>query len=1402
MNPINSQLRWYGMGKLAYLILIWVFAVLSIVFLEGNSAARGFLLENESSHFTITMQITVRAAGVQPITCSKSWTEKDSTPIQGFWCPSLEDGECTVEGVNPDTSCYGAGRPHADGQLHSLPLFSGGIVGLLFDAVVSGWGESTPRSPLTKFCTGPSPTLEASFNLRFDCNFHLVWEFWTDEGQDAAFLDVTNIAAEKIIPGELGENVNVLVSYPLSKFKIGINEQSWDASDFPPRQKIHDRDTLWLSFDLSIVAETKDDLVSSAGACGYLASLHLNADYAPHTYFANDPKNPLPGEIVEFDGSGSNCFDDDHIEHYSWDFGDDSLLVSGGLEKVVVSHEFETKGVYNVKLTVTDNDGLEATYSRSVMVGQDGEPPLDKGPPDDEENGCEGDPVNVVNGNLYIIKTDLETASPGIPFRFRRTYNSISDDDSPLGFGWTHEYNVSLQPPDEDTSPAVVTGWDDQEIVFVQPTPGEFGSLPGEYSTLAQSNDGYVWEKKNGRTYSFSVAGQLTACADRNGNSMGFSYDENDRLQSITDTAGRSYQLSYNANGHITDVTGPAGRTVQYGYDEQGNLISITDPAGVVTEYEYNDPNDPHNLTGQSIDSRFEFNYTFDAQDRCIESSGPDGNLRVALDYQPDENRTVVTDARGITHTKYYNSDGRITRVTHADGTEETFTWNNDLNRTIANRRDGSEWHYEYDARGSLTRLVDPDDNDIAMTYDLDDNLTSLTDERSNTTQYEYDDTGNVTRITYPDDSWQAFTYNDRGQPITITDTLNHTATYEYDDEGNLISVTDPDGNTLTYAYDAIGRRTSATDAEGNTTHYTYDALNRVTRVTDALSGEVDTEHETAGLGSLTDQNDNKTRFQYDALDQLTEIVDPLGNTKSYGYDANGNLASRTDFRGRTTGYEYDEMDELTKIDYPAGTDVTFAYDNAGRVTEMVDAIGTTAYVYDSSGRLTSYTNGFGKSVSYTYDAAGNLATLTYPGDKTVAYTYDERNRLAQIEDWAGRITSYEYDAADQLILTRLPNDTRVAYKYDDAGLLTALRNLRSDDSVIASYKYTFDGNGNIIAADSEQPLDPTVQTKVVDYTIGADNRIESANSTPFSYDENGNLTSDGNNAYEYDYENRLTRVITSSDGTWEYLYDGAGRRVQSTRESDVRRFLLDPRGMTHVLAEYDGDGNLTAYYVHGFGLAYKVDVAGNAYSYHYNYTGHTVAMTDGDEDVVNKYAYLPYGELAGIEETVDNSLRYVGKFGVMDERNGLLFMRARYYGLAQSRFLSRDPIGFEGGNVNLYQYVINNPVHSIDPRGLCTEKRCSPSFVGFLKESGQILKKPLTNIASFFISALERRVNPWPISITDPKLAAGAASLPSTIFGLSASRALMEGDDLEASKYQEAAQKHYYPVSYEDMTW
>jgi RHS repeat-associated protein len=85
--------------------------------------------------------------------------------------------------------------------------------------------------------------------------------------------------------------------------------------------------------------------------------------------------------------------------------------------------------------------------------------------------------------------------------------------------------------------------------------------------------------------------------------------------------------------------------------------------------------------------------------------------------------------------------------------------------------------------------------------------------------------------------------------------------------------------------------------------------------------------------------------------------------------------------------------------------------------------------------------------------------------------------------------------------------------------------------------------------------------------------------------------------------------------------------------------------------------------------------------------------------------AYAPFGEelttAPQITSTSDPVMYgYAGR--QFDSESGTYYYRARQYDPQVGRFLQKDPIGFGGGDVNLYRYVSGNPVRLIDPSGNC----------------------------------------------------------------------------------------------------
>lgn len=486
-----------------------------------------------------------------------------------------------------------------------------------------------------------------------------------------------------------------------------------------------------------------------------------SANQSPVAAFTYSPENPKAGEKVTFDASSSSD-SDGTIESYEWDFGNKS---TGKGQKVY--NTFTQNGDYSITLTVKDNSGATGTKTASLSVSPKGD---SRGGKPKDPNSLQGDPVNIINGNMLMIKDDFSNPSPGMPFEFVRAYNSMIETDSPLGAGWTHNYNITLTPPADSASSAVIKDTDGKIIIFYQNSPGQFKPESGEYSTLSKKDSNYVWQKKDKIKYTFNSNGKLQSISDRNNNAVSITYDDNERLKTLTDTAGRNYSITCDDNNHITKVTNPAGKTVSYTYDSDGNLTKVTNTVGVVTQYEYNDTNDKHNITKQTVGNKFVYTYSYDEQDHCVSAKGPNGEIGYSFDYKFTGGNTAMPDSRGNTTTKYHNDSGKVSKIEYPDSTQEVFSWDGNLNKTSETLQDNSTWSYEYDGNGNITKAVDALGNSKIMSYDENDNLVSLIDELSRTTKYTYDGNGNLTRITLPDNTETNFTYNSRGQPLTIAD--------------------------------------------------------------------------------------------------------------------------------------------------------------------------------------------------------------------------------------------------------------------------------------------------------------------------------------------------------------------------------------------------------------------------------------------------------------------------------------------------------------------------------------------------------------------------------------------------------------------------------------------------------
>jgi RHS repeat-associated protein len=239
-----------------------------------------------------------------------------------------------------------------------------------------------------------------------------------------------------------------------------------------------------------------------------------------------------------------------------------------------------------------------------------------------------------------------------------------------------------------------------------------------------------------------------------------------------------------------------------------------------------------------------------------------------------------------------------------------------------------------------------------------------------------------------------------------------------------------------------------------------------------------------------------------------------------------------------------------------------------------------------------------------------------------------------------------------------------------------------------------------------------------------------------YTHDADGNLTQDGRWTYTWDAENRLVQMIRDTDtpsGARQKLvfeYDHQGRRIRKTfstysggwvEQSDVV-FLYDlsagQAGGWSLVAELDANaGNAKVRtYVWGTDLSGSLTGAGGVggllkVTYYGSTTtnafvgfdgnGNVAALVDAaNGTVAARYEYGPFAEpirLTGPMAKV-NPIRFSTKY--TDAESGLLYYGYRYYNPSTGRWLSRDPLGEDGGR-NLYGFVRNNPLNRVDFLGL-----------------------------------------------------------------------------------------------------
>ena len=486
-------------------------------------------------------------------------------------------------------------------------------------------------------------------------------------------------------------------------------------------------------------------------------------------------------------------------------------------------------------------------------------------------------------------------------------------------------------------------------------------------------------------------------------------------------------------------------------------------------------------------------------------------------------------------------------------------------------------------------------------------------------------------------------------------------------------------------------------------------------------------------LTSITDPRGHTTIFQYDLAGRLVRETNPLGYFKAYTHDAAGNPITRTDENYNTTQYTYDTMNRLTQIRYPDNTTATFYYDGRNNMTSAGNANISYTFTYNLNDRLTNANNYYGKNLDYQYNAINQRTQMTVasPDGRTFTYGYDTGNRLSQIVA-SSRTYSFSYDNAGKRTGMTYPNSNGVTttYTYNPSSYLTNILAQNLQLITINSFDYTHDAMGNRTSMTDlvglhnfsyddiyqlTQATHPNISTESFNYdatgnrtgtTVDDANALLEDSDFNYTYDFADNLiqkvrkSDNQTTVYTYDYENRLKRVQYPGMDA-QYKYDAFGRRIEKNVNGQITNFLYDGR---NIVTDFSGSWyTLKSKYVHSLAIddPLSVEQGENIYYYHKDGLWSVTDLTDSTGNVVKTYDYTGFGEIHTQTGTVVQPFAFTSR--EYDLESGLYFYRGRYYDSKAGRFINRDPIGFVGGDVNLFRYVQNNPVNKLDPYGLKT---------------------------------------------------------------------------------------------------
>jgi RHS repeat-associated protein len=224
------------------------------------------------------------------------------------------------------------------------------------------------------------------------------------------------------------------------------------------------------------------------------------------------------------------------------------------------------------------------------------------------------------------------------------------------------------------------------------------------------------------------------------------------------------------------------------------------------------------------------------------------------------------------------------------------------------------------------------------------------------------------------------------------------------------------------------------------------------------------------------------------------------------------------------------------------------------------------------------------------------------------------------------------------------------------------------------------------------------------DFTYSEEDHLLTAGGTTYQYDLDGFLTTktEGANVTTYAYSTRgeLLSVTLSDKTLIEYVHDPLERRIAKKVGGTITEKYLWQR-LTRLLAVYDGSDNLLMRFEYADGrMPVAMTSGGTTYYLTYDQVGSLRVVADSSGNVVKRIDYDSFGNIiADTNSAFSIPFGFAG--GLYDPDSELVRFGYRDYDPDVGRWTAKDPILFNGGDTDLYGYVLNNPVSFSDPIGL-----------------------------------------------------------------------------------------------------